>query len=127
MADEWIVVSTADRESDVRLVLYGLRLRGIRAESRRTNSRQSPWVIVAPSGQAETARRVIDDVWDAVFESETAITPQGTCPFCGYEVLGLPRNNAGQLPCPECGVDLRSAGARLAVRDGKRPRNTRRP
>ncbi|GEM_PF-3021546 len=122
MNDDRTVVTTADRDSDVRLVLYGLRLRGLKAESRPASPRSRILEIVVPAAQAETARRVVGDVWDAVFESESAMNADGTCPFCGYSVLGLPRNASGGLPCPECGVDLRSAEARRAVRDGRIPR-----
>lgn len=125
--NERIVVTTAPRESDARLVVYGLRLRGLRAESRPGPIRSRALEIVVPADQADAARRVINDVWDAVFEHETAVRPDGTCPFCGYSVIGLPRSPSGRLRCPECGVDLRSAEARLAARDGKtlrRPTDT---
>lgn len=115
MGDEPVVVTTADRSEDVRMILYGLRLRGIPATARPARrGTRDPWEIVTDPAFAARAHAAIGVVWDAVFESARAVTEEGKCPFCGYSVLGVPDDH----PCPECGVDLRSVEARRAFRDG---------
>jgi hypothetical protein len=116
------VVTTADRADDVRMLLYGLRIRGIEAQAAETKARRGDrWAITVGAPDAERARAAIEGVWDAIFETDTARTPDGRCPFCGYDLLGVPVPARGALVCPECGVDLRSFGARRAFRDGGPP------
>lgn len=117
VTDERIVVTTADRAEDVRQILYGLSLRGIRAEVRDAGSlRGDPWQVVTDAAQAPRALHAIGFIWDAILESPVAITTEGTCPFCDYSLEGLPDASDRCLLCPECGTDLRSVAARRAVR-----------
>lgn len=117
--DGWVILTTADRIGDVRSILYGLSLRGIVAESRPAPSRRGdPYLIVVQATDLDRAQAAIGAVWDALFDTPRAVTPDGRCPFCGYPVLGLPRDAA----CPECGVNPDSVEARRAFRDGRRIR-----
>lgn len=104
------------------MLLYGLRIRGIEAWAAETRARRGDrWAIKVGPVDTERARAVIEGVWDAIFETDVARTPDGRCPFCWYDLLGVPVPVRGALVCPECGVDLRSCGARRAFRDGGRP------
>lgn len=117
--DGWVMLTSADRTSDVRSILYGLSLRGIVAESMPAPSRRGdPFLIVVRASDLDRAKSVIGLVWDALFDTPRAVTPDGRCPFCGYPVLGLPRDAA----CPECGVSPDSIEARRAYRDGRKIR-----
>ena len=104
------------------MLLYGLRIRGIKAWAAETRARRGDrWAIKVNPQDAERAWSAIGGVWDAIFETEVARTPDGRCAFCGYDLAGVPIPAGGPLVCPECGVDLRSLGARRAFRDGRRP------
>lgn len=115
------VITTADRAEDVRMLLYGLRIRAIDAEVVERSGRGGDrWAIVVQLLDAERARAAIGPVWDAIFETEAAKDPDGGCGFCGYDMRGVPIGPDGVLACPECGVNLRSLAARRAFRDGGR-------
>lgn len=118
--DERTVVTTADRQADVRLILYALELRGIRGEARPA-PRGSPdrWEIVVSGVLAERAAAAMPHIWDAMVELPPAATVAGRCAFCAYDLAGVPDAPGRPLVCPECGVDLRSVGARRAFRDGR--------
>ncbi len=120
MRDDPTVVSTADRQADVRLILYGLELRGIRGEARPA-PRGSPdrWEIVVSGVLAERAAAAMPHIWDAMVELPAAATVDGRCAFCDYDLAGVPDAPGRALVCPECGADLRSVGARRAFRDGR--------
>jgi hypothetical protein len=114
------VVTTADRAEDVRMLLYGLRIREIEAHAVETGVRRGDrWAIVVGTADAERARRAIGAAWDAIFETDAARTPDGRCGFCRYDLRGVVSRES-VLRCPECGVDLRSLAARRAYRDGGR-------
>lgn len=101
------------------MLLYGLRIREIEAHAVESGVRRGDrWAIVVGTVDAERARAAIGAAWDAIFETDSARTPDGRCGFCGYDLLGVPVPVRGALVCPECGVDLRSFGARRAFRDG---------
>lgn len=127
-ADPALITAT-DRHADIPQLLYGLRLRGIRAEARHAPGKADPWEIVAKTpADARRARPVLGLIWDAVFDASHAITPDNTCPFCAYDLAGAPRPSRHQgrpFICPECGTDLASVEARLAHRRGGDPRRSR--
>ncbi|RMH28163.1 MAG: hypothetical protein D6692_06365 [Planctomycetota bacterium] len=118
MDESLVVVARVRGDAEANEVLYGLSLRGIRAQLRPSvRGGPDPWEVVVPSHSAQQARMSLAVIWDAVLNFDRALTPDGQCPFCGYDQRGVPRDR----PCPECGVDLRSVEARRAYRDGRRP------
>lgn len=127
--DPDLVVTATDRHADVPLLLYGLRLRGIRAQARHRPAKPDPWEIVAESpADAQRALAALDLIWDAVLDATHAITPEHTCAFSAYDLSGVPRPQRRPCVCPECGVDLASVESRRAyLRGGQRlsPRRTR--
>lgn len=103
------------------MLLYGLHLRGIAAKSiRSTVPGPDRWAIVVEPLDLERAKASIAMVWEGIFESPSAKTPDGCCGFCGYSLRGVPEHPGQALVCPECGIDLRSHGARRAFREGRR-------
>ena len=121
--DSHLIVTATDRHADVPLLLYGLRLRGIRADTRHAPGRPDPWQIVAQTpADAQRALAALDLIWDAVLDATHAITPENTCAFCAYDLSGVPRPQRRPCVCPECGVDLASVESRRAyLRGGPRP------
>lgn len=119
--EDWIVLTHATRLDEVNSILYGLSLRGLKAAKREAPRRApEPWEILIQQKDEPVARSALPSIWDAVLELPRAIRQDGTCPFCGYDNIGVPEDR----PCPECGVHLSSVAARRAYRDGRtlRPR-----
>jgi hypothetical protein len=122
MGESARVVTTADGTDDVRMLLYGLHLRGITARSiRSTLPGPDRWAIVVEPADYERAKASIGLVWEGIFETPSAKSPDGQCGFCGYSLLGVPDHPGQALACPECGINLRSHEARRAFREGRRP------
>lgn len=116
--EDWTPLTRASRSDDVSMILYGLSIRGIKAQPRETPRRsRDPWEILVAPSDADRARAALPLIWDAVLDLPRAINPDGTCAFCGYDNSGLPPHQ----PCPECGIDLSSPDARRAHRDGRKP------
>lgn len=116
MPEGWTEVTTARRRDDAASIAYGLRIRGIPAQTAPTvRPTPDPWCVIVPPEHAERAREAVPHTWDVVLEFPRAVTGDGLCAFCGYDVKALPHD----LPCPECGVDLSSVEARRAVREGR--------
>jgi len=116
---DWVRVTLVQHQAEAGMIRYGLELRGIDADLRPAPSPSpEPWEIVVPHRYADRARDAMPRIWDAILELPRALRPDGTCPFCGYDNIGIPSTN----PCPECGVHLSSIEARRAYRDGRRPR-----
>ena len=118
-ADEPIIITTASSPKDIDQILYGLYLRGVRAEKIPSSEKgRDLYDIVIDPKFAFIAHEAIDPIWDAILEDiPRAVTLDGMCAFCNYDVRSLPKPTI----CPECGVDLDSNKARRALRDGKRP------
>jgi len=115
------VITTANDQSDVAQILYGLSIRGVRAKALETHDKKTDRYRIILESPTEIQLRIaaesIEGIWDAILdEYERAVTLGGHCYFCQYDVAGLPRPTT----CPECGVDLDSAKARRAMRDGRR-------
>ena len=75
-------------------------------------------MLVSPTEiQRRIAQESIEPIWDAILEDyPRAITADGCCYFCQYDVSSLPKPTI----CPECGVNLDSIEARQAMRDGRK-------
>ncbi len=111
---EPIILTSTTRYDDVAQILYGLELRGVRAEFRSTAT-GSRYDIVLIHGDERIARSAIEPIWDAILEGYTrAVDAHNRCLSCGYDVSGL----TPPIVCPECGVDLDSIQTRRALRDG---------
>lgn len=121
------IITSASRKSDIDQILYGLSIRGVRAEAI-DNPDKAPFCdipgakpdkkLVVHSAkdplQIRIAKDSIDAIWDAILENcERAVTESGHCSFCSYDIARLPRPTV----CPECGVDVDSLAARRVVRD----------
>lgn len=122
MPDPSQVITSANKQSDVAQILYGLSIRGVRAKTvesvmKRTDRYQI--VLESPTAiQIQIASESIEGIWDAILdEYERATTLNGHCYFCQYDVNGLSRPTI----CPECGTNLDSIPARRAMRDGRKP------
>ncbi len=128
------IITTANDQADVAQIIYGLSIRGVHAkvlespskqggkrENKRGGKRADKFQIVLESPtpiQLRIAKESIASIWDAILdEYERAVTLDGHCSFCRYDVAGLPRPTT----CPECGVNLDSIDARRAMRDGRKP------
>lgn len=116
------IITTANAPSDVSQILYGLSIRGVRAnaiESHTKGTDRFQIVLESPTLiQRRIASESVDGIWDAILEDyQRAITHDGHCYFCQYDVTSLPQPTT----CPECGHHLDSHAARRAMRDGKRP------
>ncbi len=122
-----MVVTSASDSVDIDQILYGLSIRGVRAyaignaDKRLTGEsmpdRPDRSLIVLESA-SELKRKIafesVGAIWDAILEEyERAVTGEGRCAFCGYDVNRLP----GPITCPECGVNLDSISARRALRE----------
>jgi hypothetical protein len=117
--DEPITITSASNPKDIDQILYGLFLRGVRAEAVDTHTKHGDrYSIVTDSKFAFIAEEAIGGIWDAILEEfPRAVTLDGLCAFCQYDVRSLPKPTV----CPECGVDLDSHKARRALRDHKKP------
>lgn len=117
---DWAHVTLVERRDEAEMIRYGLELRGVHSTLRRAaKGSHAQWEIVVTSDDAQRAREAMPRIWDAVLELPRAIRPDGTCPFCDYNNIGVPATH----PCPECGVHLSSVEARRAYRDGRKPRD----
>ncbi len=116
---DWVRVTLVERHDEAGMIQYGLELRGIPARMRKSpRGSPEPWELVVAPSDADRALDALPGIWDAVLELPRAVRPDGTCPFCGYDNIGVPDTR----PCPECGVHLSSVEARRAYRDGRTPR-----
>ena len=117
--DQSITVTSASSTHDVEQILYGLHLRGIRAQVVESRSKGGDrYDIVLDPKHAALAQEVIERIWDAILEEyPRAMTLEGLCAFCNYDVRALPKPTT----CPECGTNLDSYQARRALRDRKTP------
>jgi len=112
-----IILTTAPSISHAAQIVYGLDLRGIKANvvPNPTRSRD-PHAIILTKGDESFARAAIEVIWDAMLESTPrALDFQGNCFFCGYNILGLPQ----PVTCPECGHNIDSIESRRAVAEGR--------
>lgn len=121
------IITSASTRSDVAQILYGLSIRGVRADAIDNPSKDpfsdipgakpDRFLVVLMDGNAiqeRIARESIESIWDAILEDcDRAVTGSGHCSFCGYDVERLPRPTV----CPECGVNVDSVAARRVVRD----------
>lgn len=121
------IITSADTRDDAAQIIYGLHIRGVRSAeienedkipySRIPGARVPRYLILIDSEselQWKIAQDSIDSIWDAILEQHPrAVTGDGRCAFCGYDVARLPRPTV----CPECGVDVDSIAARRVVRD----------
>ena len=127
MSDEGepIIITTASEPRDIDQILYGLYLRGVRAEKIPSRAKGSDrFDIVIDPRFAFIAHEAIDPIWDAILEEiPRAVTLDGLCAFCAYDVRSLPKPTV----CPECGVNLDSHEARRALRDGRDPNKKKAP
>jgi hypothetical protein len=124
-SDAPIIITTASELKDVEQIIYGLYLRGVRAEKIPSKTKGADkFDIVIDPRFAFIAHEAIDPIWDAILEDiPRAVTLDGLCAFCRYDVRTLPRPTV----CPECGVDLDALESRRALRDGTRPKRKKAP
>ena len=120
-------MTSASARDDVAQILYGLSIRGVRADAIENTERAQHnglagskpdryLIVLADENplQSRIARESIISIWDAILEQHPrAVTLDQCCSFCGYNLAGLPRPTV----CPECGVDVDSIAARRAMRD----------
>lgn len=118
-AGAWVMVAAVEKTGDANEVAYALGLRSIESRSTPVHGasiiRRGIAIEVRPDDE-DRAREALRYIWDGMLGTSRAITGDGTCPFCGYDITLIPAD----APCPECGVDLNSVKARLRARDGKR-------
>lgn len=115
------IITTTNKHSDIAQIVYGLSIRGVRAkaiESHAKKADQYEIVLESPTAiQFRIANESIEGIWDAILdEYERAVTLNGHCYFCQYDVSTLPKPTT----CPECGTNLDSTAARRAMRDGRK-------
>lgn len=112
-----IILTTAPSTTHAAQIIYGLELRGIKANAIPNPTRsRDPHAIVLTKGDEAPARAAIEVIWDALLESTPrALDFQGNCYFCGYNILGL----AQPVTCPECGHSIDSIESRRAVAEGR--------
>ena len=125
MPDPSLIITTANSQADVAQILYGLSIRGVRARSIESDDKKTltkhpdRYQIIHESPtpiQIRIAQESINMIWDAILEEyERAVTHDGNCVFCGYDVRSLPRPTI----CPECGRELDTIESRRARRDRK--------
>ncbi|PCI10817.1 hypothetical protein COB72_02600 [bacterium] len=118
IADPSSIITTANAASDVAQILYGLSIRGVRAKAVESyTKRKDRFLILLESPtpiQHQIANESIAGIWDAILEDyQRAITFDGHCFFCQYDVSNLPKPTT----CPECGHNLDAHAARRAMRD----------
>lgn len=121
-----MVITSATDAEDIAQILYGLSIRGVRAHAVANSEKRltteaiagnpDRWLIVleSPSDiKHMIATDSIGPIWDAILEGfERAVTQEGHCVFCGYDVNRLPRPTT----CPECGANLDLISTRRAMR-----------
>ena len=115
------IITTTNKHSDITQILYGLSIRGVHAkavESLTKKTDRYQIILESPSPiQLKIAQESIAGIWDAILdEHERAVTLNGHCYFCQYDVSTLPKPTI----CPECGTDLDSIIARRSMRDGRK-------
>ena len=117
--ESWVMIAAVAKPDDASEVVYALGLRSLRARTTRVAGgalvRRGIAIEVHPQDE-QRAREALKYIWDGMLGTSRAMTGDGHCPFCGYDVSAVP----GNRPCPECGVDLNSVDARLRARDGGR-------
>lgn len=115
---DWVPLTLLRWGEEAEMIRYGLKIRGIESKLRNAprGSREPLELLVEPRS-ADRARAALPLIWDAVLELPRALRPDGSCPFCGYDNVGVPADK----PCPECGLELSSVEVRRAYRDGRQP------
>jgi len=119
--DQSSVITTANATSDVAQILYGLSIRGVRAKAVESHTKHTDRFRIVLESPTLIQRRIANEsiagIWDAILEDyQRAITLDGHCYFCQYDVASLPKPTT----CPECGHHLDSLDARRAMRDGRK-------
>jgi len=118
------VITSANAASDVPQIIYGLSIRGVRAHvvestDRHMRRHTDRYLIVLDDPtpiRLKIAQDSLASIWDAILdEYPRAVTLNGHCYFCKYDVTTLSRPTT----CPECGHNLDSHQARRTMRDGK--------
>lgn len=112
--DDWVTIASVGSMRDAGEVVYGLELRAIRARACRLPAgvlKGKGVGVEVPADLEARAREALPFIWDGML-GVRAITELGACPFCGYDLRGVPEDR----PCPECGQDLTSVEARLHAR-----------
>tara|TARA_R110002072_G_scaffold65908_1_gene162895 strand:+ start:18394 stop:18876 length:483 start_codon:yes stop_codon:yes gene_type:complete len=114
------VITSANTASDVPQIIYGLSIRGVRAHVLESADRHTDRYLIVLDDPTPIRLKIAQDslasIWDAILdEYPRAVTLNGHCYFCQYDVTTLARPTT----CPECGNNLDSHQARRAMRDGK--------
>lgn len=115
-------LATLASRHDAEAAAYGLKLRSIPAAVRQGSALslrgvRARWNVMIKAADLDRARDAWVYIVEALPESWRAVDAEGRCAFCKYDCQGLPRGRR----CPECGVALDSAAARLAAHEGRRP------
>jgi len=111
---DWVTITSTASARDAGEIVYALQLRAIEARTCRlpvSVLRGKGVGVEVRTHEEARAREALPFIWDGML-GERAITAGGACPFCGYDLAGVPTNR----PCPECGQDLTSVEARLRAR-----------
>jgi len=100
--DQSSVITTANSADDVSQILYGLSIRGVRAKAVEIRSKDADLFAIVLESPTLIQRRIandsIDGIWDAILdEYPRAVTLDGHCYFCQYDVASLPKPTI----CPE--------------------------
>lgn len=114
-AEPWVLVATAASRREAMEIAYALDLRSIRPKLVKLSHglfTGKSFAIEVAAHEEQQAREALHFIIQGMAGPLRASTAMGECPYCGYDLAGLPSNR----PCPECGRDLSTPEAREQAR-----------